>query len=271
MLATSTAGARTGKSPTFVSRVISGRPDTQTATSVDVPPMSNVRMRSKPAWDATNDAPLTPPAGPDSTVCTGLLQAELKAHQAAVRPHDLDRRPHVRGCKTVADVRQVPLEDRRDVRVHQRRHRALVLAELGQDLRGDRHRQVGRDGGGDVRDDALVAAVGMRVEQADGQGLHPVGDELLDGGTHGRRVDRLDDRPIGACSLGHLADVAGVGQRLGLLVDHEPEQRPRRPRLGEVQDLAEAFRHDQADERTAALEDGVRRDGGAVEDRVEVG
>ena len=67
MLATSTAGARTGKSPTFVSRVISGRPDTQTATSVDVPPMSNVRMRSKPAWDATNDAPLTPPAGPDST------------------------------------------------------------------------------------------------------------------------------------------------------------------------------------------------------------
>ncbi len=78
MLATSTAGARTGKSPTFVSRVISGRPDTQTATSVDVPPMSNVRMRSNPAWDATNDAPLTPPAGPDSTVCTGFLHADSR-------------------------------------------------------------------------------------------------------------------------------------------------------------------------------------------------
>ena len=64
MLATSTAGARTGKSPTLVSRVISGRPDTQTATSVDVPPMSKVRMRSKPACEATKDAPLTPPAGP---------------------------------------------------------------------------------------------------------------------------------------------------------------------------------------------------------------
>ena len=97
----------------------------------------------------------------------------LKAHQAAVRPHDLDRRPHVRGGKPVTDVDQVLLEDRRDVRVHQRRHRALVLAELGQDLGGDRHREVGGDGGGDVGDDALVAAVGMRVEQADGQRLDP--------------------------------------------------------------------------------------------------
>src|SRR6478609_11281716 len=75
MLATSTAGARTGKSPTLVSRVISGRPETHTATSVDVPPMSKVRMRSKPAYDATNDAPLTPPAGPDRTVWTGFLHA----------------------------------------------------------------------------------------------------------------------------------------------------------------------------------------------------
>ena len=40
--------------------------------------MSNVRMRSKPACDATNDAPLTPPAGPDSTVCTGLLHADSR-------------------------------------------------------------------------------------------------------------------------------------------------------------------------------------------------
>ena len=78
MLATSTAGARTGKSPTCVSRVISGRPDTQTATSVEVPPMSKVRMRSKPACEATNDAPLTPPAGPERTVCTGLLQADSR-------------------------------------------------------------------------------------------------------------------------------------------------------------------------------------------------
>src|SRR5687767_6792641 len=78
MLATSTADARTGNSPTFVSRVISGRPATHTATSVDVPPMSKVKMRSNPAWDATNDAPLTPPAGPDRTVWTGFLHADSR-------------------------------------------------------------------------------------------------------------------------------------------------------------------------------------------------
>ena len=69
----------------------------------------------------------------------------------------------------------------------------------------------------------------------------------------------------------HLADVARIGQRLRLLVHHEPEQRPRRPGLGEVEDVPEALRHNQAAERPAALEDGVGGDGRAVEDRVEIG
>ena len=69
----------------------------------------------------------------------------------------------------------------------------------------------------------------------------PVRDQLLDGVANGRLVDRLDDRAVGAHPLGHLAHVAGVGERLGLLVDHEAEQRPRRPRLGEVEDLPEAL------------------------------
>ena len=37
--------------------------------------MSKVRMRSNPARVATTDAPLTPPAGPESTVWTGFRQA----------------------------------------------------------------------------------------------------------------------------------------------------------------------------------------------------
>ena len=200
-----------------------------------------------------------------------VLAGRLEAHQPAVRAHDLDRRPHVRGGEAVADVRQVLLERRGDVRVHQRRHGALVLAELGQDLGRDRERQVGRDGRGDLGDDPLVAPVGVGVEQADGQRLDPVGHELLDGGADGGLVDRLDDRPVGARPLGHLADVARVGQRLGLLVHHEPEQRPRRPGLREVEDVPESLRHDEAAERSAALQDGVRGDRGAVEDRVEVG
>ena len=50
-----------------VSRPIDGWPFWQSATSVDVPPMSKVRMSSKPALRATKSAPATPPDGPEST------------------------------------------------------------------------------------------------------------------------------------------------------------------------------------------------------------
>ena len=60
------------------------------------------------------------------------------------------------------------------------------------------------------------------------------------GRPHRGLVERLDDRAVGADPLGHLAHVADVGERLRLLVDHEAEQRPGRPGLGEVQDVPEA-------------------------------
>ena len=50
---------------------MSGTPPKQTATSDEVPPMSKVMMRSKPARRATNAAPFTPPDGPESTVWIG--------------------------------------------------------------------------------------------------------------------------------------------------------------------------------------------------------
>ena len=53
--------------PIDVSRPIVGWPFWQRATSVEVPPMSNVRMSSKPARRATKRAPATPPEGPEST------------------------------------------------------------------------------------------------------------------------------------------------------------------------------------------------------------
>ena len=64
---TFTDGTLIRKWPIAVSRPIVGWPFWQRATSVDVPPMSNVRMSSKPALRATNSAPATPPDGPEST------------------------------------------------------------------------------------------------------------------------------------------------------------------------------------------------------------
>ena len=199
-----------------------------------------------------------------------VLARRLEAHETAVRAHHVDRRADVGGRERVAHVRQVLLERRSNIRVHQRRHGPLVLAELGEHLGRDRHRQVGSNCGGDLGDEALVVPIRVGVQQADGERLDAVRDELLYRTANGGFVDRRDDRAVGAGPLGHFANVARVGQRLGLFVDHEAEQRSRRPGLGEMEDVPEPLGDDQADERAAALEDSIGRDGRAVEDGVEI-
>jgi K(+)-stimulated pyrophosphate-energized sodium pump len=52
------------------SRVVVGAPATS-ATSVEVPPMSSVSSMGRREARPMRCAPSTPPAGPDSTVCTG--------------------------------------------------------------------------------------------------------------------------------------------------------------------------------------------------------
>ena len=69
----SSIGTLTGTPATTDSRVSRAPPAASSArnTSVEVPPMSNPIILSNPAQCATREAPITPPAGPDSTVRTG--------------------------------------------------------------------------------------------------------------------------------------------------------------------------------------------------------
>ncbi len=59
-----------GTWPTTPALVCSGPPG-QSETSVEVPPMSKVTTSENPAAAAAQIAPVTPPAGPESTVRTG--------------------------------------------------------------------------------------------------------------------------------------------------------------------------------------------------------
>src|SRR5918993_2478182 len=68
---TSIIGIFDGYSPTEPSVVSVGSPSTTTVTSVEVPPPSQVRTRSKPAAPAMSAAPSAPAAGPDSIVVIG--------------------------------------------------------------------------------------------------------------------------------------------------------------------------------------------------------
>ena len=69
---TSTDGARTVTSPTLVSRLTRALAFCIKATSVDVPPISKVKMSLNPAFLQKCMAPDTPPAGPDINRLTGL-------------------------------------------------------------------------------------------------------------------------------------------------------------------------------------------------------
>src|SRR5579885_3607219 len=71
----SRTGTATGSPATDASFVRRSSPPAHSATSVEVPPMSNVMMSSIPAPRAACVAPTTPPAGPERIVRTGSSAA----------------------------------------------------------------------------------------------------------------------------------------------------------------------------------------------------
>ena len=155
---------------------------------------------------------------------------------------------------------------RAHVRVHARRQRALVLAELGQHVGGERHREARIEPLDDRADLLLVRAVDVRVDQRDGQRLDTRLDEVADDRLDLRLVDRDDGLAARVHPLDRLARVGERGGRVGLDHDDPARKRPRRLRAREVEDLLEARRRDQADAGALRLEHRVRRDGRAVQD-----
>ena len=71
----SKTGTATGRPATLASFVRRKLPPAHSATSVEVPPMSNVMISSNPAALAACVAPTTPPAGPERIVRTGSSDA----------------------------------------------------------------------------------------------------------------------------------------------------------------------------------------------------
>jgi len=76
-LRTSSVGTLAGKYPTSVDREIVGSPSRMTETSVEVPPISKASNFLKPVRRAIITVEVTPPAGPERTVCTGRSEAAV--------------------------------------------------------------------------------------------------------------------------------------------------------------------------------------------------
>ena len=106
-LCTSTAGDLNWKYPSWMSRLTGVSPSRHSDTSVDVPPISKVRMSGTPISRARYAEPVTPPDGPERAIWIGLLRHSLRAHGPAVGADDGERPAEpllVDGCLEVPHV-----------------------------------------------------------------------------------------------------------------------------------------------------------------------
>ena len=160
---------------------------------------------------------------------------------------------------------------RAHVRVHARGQRALVLAELGQHLGRERHREARVEALDDLADLALVRAVHVRVDQRDRQRL----DAGLDEVAH----DRLDlllvdghDRVSPRASIRSTASRVSASEAggSGLIMMIQPASGPGVCERARCRICWKPWRRDQADAGALRLEHRVRRDRRPVQDVPEV-
>ena len=234
-----------------------------------VPPMSTVMAFGSPACAARATPPITPAAGPESTVRTGLLAA---VSAPVMPPFDCmmwtsvwTPAPATRGLQRP----EVAGRSRRHVGVDRRRAHPVELLELRQDVRGEGDGHAGKLRGQHLADRPLVRRVGVGVEQADGDGVdvrppHP--------------LDHVPGRP-GLQRRQHLAGVEHAllhfeaeppgYQRLG--PPHPPVVQHRPVLPSDQQHVAEAGGGYQGGARPLPLQQGIDGDGGAVDEEADAG
>ena len=129
--------------------------------------MSRVITSRQTALGARCCAAITPAAGPDSTMWIGRWLAVLRRHDAAVGLHHEHRRVHADRRQACAPGSQVAADHRLHIRVDDGRAGAFVLADLGQDLRGERDRKLRGQTRHDLAHAHFVNRIRITVQQAD--------------------------------------------------------------------------------------------------------
>ena len=141
---------------------------------------------------------------------------------------------------------------------------AFVLLDLGQHVEADAQRQVGRLLAHDLLDHLLVRRIGVRMHQADRDGLDPFRQQAVDGGLgvgarkgHLHMAARID-------AFLHRDPQAALDQHRRLGPGQVVEAR--HAQVADFQHVAEAGGGDQPGPRALQFQDGVGRHRGAVQD-----
>ena len=122
---------------------------------------------------------------------------------------------------------------------------------------------MGRPLAHDLGDVLFVSGIGVRVQEADGQGLDLLGEEAVERSLHLGRVERLEHRAVGIDALVDLHAEIALHQRHGLLPREIVELGHSDP--PDLEDVAESGGRDKAGPRALELEDRVGGDRGAVQ------
>ena len=251
-------GSRIGKSPMRDSVDVATSPSIR-LTSVDVPPMSNGDDAPEPGRPRHRARADHAGGRPDSTVRTACARADA----AEIDPPFDCMMASRRRAEAGFERAEVPIDQRRDVRIHDRRAPALELAVLGQHFM--RHRHEPARAAQPLGDSPLVRGVAVRVQEADGDDVGAARPQL---GAPGDRPRRRQ----GAASTWPVASSRSATPNVSARLDERPRQRhedvvelgPRLP--ADAQDVLEARGRDERDARALALEHGVGRDGRSVDD-----
>jgi hypothetical protein len=195
------------------------------------------------------------------------LRHRLQRVDAAIRLHDVRAPYEAAFLQPIVQSRQVAFGRRLHIGRQHRRVRALVFAPFPRDLvRGDDR---------DLRPQflhlgerrLLVAGVSVRMQEADGDGLHAIPTEIVEDRGQPGEVERLHLDALIRDAAGQLAPQIARHERLRLLVVEVEEIRP--VASGDFQRIAKTLRGDQPDLDALAFGQRVDDHGGAVRQEID--
>ena len=187
-----------------------------------------------------------------------------RRHHAAVRLHHQDRRAHAQRRQARFELGQVAADDRLDVGVDDSRAGAFVLANLRQNLRGERKGKVRGQFGDDLGQSPLVGRIRVAVDERDREGANPLGEQKSDAFARRRFVQRLDLLSPRVQPLRDLDAPASLDERAGLAPGQVVQAGI--AQSADLQGVPKAPSGEEAGRRAAVFENRVGGNGRSVDD-----
>ena len=217
---------------------------------------------------ATKLARMAPPCGAALHQPDGKAPRGLQCGEPAARGHEIDRAAKPLGRQRLPQPAEISRHHRLDIGIGHGRRGALIFAHLRADLARQGDGEAGPGLGQDLADPALVAGIGIAVEEGDCEARNAEAVERRQQRQHRRLVQRLQHLARGIDALRHRE--AAEARDQGLRLVDEDVVLVVAPLIGDIEDVAETLGGDEGGDGALALDDGVGRQGRAVEEEVDL-